>query len=221
MDRRLSRGLPSWPVDFVKLMPGGRTEASSCQLKAPPDIPMLPDEDRHDRGLFIIPDGSPVNDEGICSSHYLLVPLNYNTSVVCYQVPTTIPEPGLLTAVHVFVPPSDSVYKYHSTLAVSADSKLVGLFGRGLSTCTFHIWELGSGKYHSVSIPADSYSCLALGHLYSILECRMRSPYNKYRIISTARVVSTFTGEIILNCSSLATPEYIYSKWQRGAVVWS
>ena len=97
-----------------------------------------------------------------------------------------------LQAVHLFVPPD--LYDYHSTLAVSADSKLVGLFGRGLSTCTFHIWELGSGKYHSAAIPAHSYSCLALGHLYSILEC-----YNHKNKEESVCVVSTFTGEVILS----------------------
>ena len=196
VDLRASRLPSAWAVDLVKLMPGGRTEAMSCQLKAPLDIPIDPDEDsEYVENLFVIPgpDGSPV-----CSSHYLLVQVGMMTSVSCYQVPTTIPEPGLFTAVHVFVPPD--LCKYHSSLAVSADSKLVGLFGRDLNfgtsgRSTYHIWELVSGKYHSAAIPAHSVSCLALGHLYSILECRNR----KNNQVSVC-VVSTFTGEIILSC---------------------
>ena len=231
-DLRASRGLPSWPVDLVKLMPGGRTEASSCQLKVPLDIPTIqwplgedhqfinnPSECLTIRGLFIIPDGSPVNDEGVCSSHYLLVQVDIRTSVICCQVPTTIPEPGLVTAVHMFVPPDSYNISVdsHSTLAVSADSKLVGLFGRGLriphpsDRSTFHIWELVSGKYHSVSIPADSYSCLALGHLYSILECHDRENDQ----VSVC-VVSTFTGEVILSCNFLIPPRRIVRGREQG-----
>ena len=50
--------------------------------------------------------------------------------------------------------------------------------------------------YHGTAIAHESDSCLALGHLYSILEC------HKNDQVSVC-VISTFTGEVILSLDFL------------------
>ena len=78
-------------------------------------------------GFFVIPDGSPGNDEGFCRSHYLIVQVS---SVICYQVSRAW---SVHSSIHLFVPPDIRSVDYtYSTLVVSADSKLVGLFGKYL-----------------------------------------------------------------------------------------
>ena len=174
-----------WHMSILKLIAGHKRPVKTyCSLKAPSGLwSELDAGESIIEGLdvFSIAKNGETND--FCKAHCLLVQLE--GSIAVYHVLNDV------GTVHIYNP--TKVLQPHPCEATngtffqrSSDGKLVSM----VSTCQHHIWQLDSGSYHSVHTPSNCCCCLALGHLYSVLQCE-----------DSVKVVATYTGEVLFSCS--------------------
>ena len=154
----------------------------------------------------------------ICEIHRLIVRFqhggNLGTSVLAeYHIPTNISAAVEIEPIQTLQPVDAGNWSFFQR---STDGTLVSMVDT--ETCTHHIWELeAGGTYHIVDAPVECTCCLAVEHLYSVLQCE-----------NSVKVVVTYTGDVIFSCSfqllkfmSAVNPTIFYPKfWPPLDLTW-
>ena len=154
----------------------------------------------------------------ICEVHRLIVRFqhggNLSTSVLAeYHIPTNVSTAVAIEPIQTLQPVDTDEWSFFQR---STDGTLVSMVDT--ETCTHHIWELeAGGAYHIVEAPLECTCCLAVEHLYSVLQCE-----------NSVKVVVTYTGDVIFSCSfqlfkimSTVNPTIFYPKfWPPLDLTW-
>lgn len=194
-----------------KLLPRHRQPLKSyCQL----EIPACSANLKRDSVLTITEaetfcQGSPVaSSDEFCSTHHVL--LKFECKSVGAAELCTLAEYCFPTALPFTLKPKQTLQLQGgdtlSFFQVSSDGRLASIMDQ--LNNRHHVWKLGDLSGHSiVPVPPDTSCCLALGHLYSVLQCA-----------DSVKVVTTYTGELLLNCPFQPSPnqrfwEPVDSRW--------
>ena len=169
-----------------------RVEKTFCQLVVPKSLHELERSDSVVISEIDIDSGRRIV-AGFCTFHCVLLRFQCGRKsgdcvIAKYHIPTyTTPATSNIDPIQVLQPRGDP--NILSFFQRSADGKLVSMVETW--TCRHHIWSMDTGIYCVIQGPPSSITCLALGHLYSVLQCE-----------NSVKVVSTFTGQVLLTCSA-------------------
>ncbi len=211
----ITDGMSLIKMTIRKLLPKFQQPVKAyCQLKVPTCLVSCK---RQGMGMLKITDaetflhGSTVNYciEDFCDMHHILLKFEYDTgtdqesdslcTIAEYSFPTaaTCGAKAIEPIRILQIEGKDRL----SFFQLSSDGRLASIIGQG--TGKHHIWKPGDSRGDFVvPVPPDTSCCLALGHLYSVLQCT-----------SSVEVVATFTGQVLLSCPSPPSQYYHYQRF--------
>lgn len=170
-----------WKLEILKLSSSAGMKAT-CLLKYPDNDGDSLVNAHWQKNLILIPKQQSKKDgKGFCTNH--TVAINFRYGIAFFYLPECNVS-GMCDSVGVSKPKGRDEH-FKKSFKLSHDKKLLGV----LTTQSQHyIWRLDRKEYQISPVPHNCHTCLALGHLYSILDCRD----------SGVNVVVTFTGEKLL-----------------------